>query len=277
MPLMNLVSAGGIGKATVTGTSGSPTVNNNGRAGKTIYAFNGSGSITVGTAGTAEILVVGGGGGGGYGGPDSAGGAGAGGVLYDSSAILPSGTLTVTVGAGGPANTSLTSTKPGTSSVLGDFYGFGGGQGGDYIPQNGIGFSGGFGGSGGGGAFNNLAPGGAGLGVPGQGFDGAAALSNRTGGGGGAGAAATTQNGGNGLAVNINGSSVTYGGGGAGSWQNVSASGGSGGGGNGGYGNLTNNRRGNAGTAGLGGGGGAGLYSDTPGAGGSGIVIVVVG
>ncbi len=52
----------GIGKATVTATTGSPTVDTSSRAGKTIYKFTASGSITIGTAGTAEILVVGGGG-----------------------------------------------------------------------------------------------------------------------------------------------------------------------------------------------------------------------
>ena len=39
MPLMNLVSAGGIPKATVTGTTGSPSVDSSTRAGKTIYNF----------------------------------------------------------------------------------------------------------------------------------------------------------------------------------------------------------------------------------------------
>ena len=65
MPLFSPVSLGGIGKATVTGTTGSPTVDSASRAGKTIYKFTGSGSITVGTAGSCEVLVVGGGGGGG--------------------------------------------------------------------------------------------------------------------------------------------------------------------------------------------------------------------
>ena len=74
MPLMNLVSAGGIGKATVTGTTGSPGIDSSTRAGKTIYNFTGSGTITVGTAGTCEILIIaGGGGGGGYGGGGGAG------------------------------------------------------------------------------------------------------------------------------------------------------------------------------------------------------------
>ena len=61
-------AAGGLGKATVTGTTGSPSVDTTTRAGKTIYNFTGSGSITVGTAGTCEVFVLGGGGGGGQGG-----------------------------------------------------------------------------------------------------------------------------------------------------------------------------------------------------------------
>ena len=64
MPLFSPVSAGGIGKATVTGTTGSPNIDSSTRAGKTIYKFTGSGTITIGTAGTCEVLVIGGGGGG---------------------------------------------------------------------------------------------------------------------------------------------------------------------------------------------------------------------
>ena len=45
MPLFSLVSAGGIGKATVTGTTGSPTVAT-GVSGKTILTFTGTGSYT---------------------------------------------------------------------------------------------------------------------------------------------------------------------------------------------------------------------------------------
>ena len=97
MPLFTPIGGGGIGNATVTGTTGSPSVDSSTRAGKTIYNFTGSGSITVGTAGTAEVFVLGGGGGG------SSGGGGAGGLYYSTSAFLPAGTLTVTVGAGGAA------------------------------------------------------------------------------------------------------------------------------------------------------------------------------
>ena len=59
-------TAGLLGLATVTATTGSPTIDSSTRAGKTIYKFTGSGSITIGTAGTCEVLVIGGGGGGGF-------------------------------------------------------------------------------------------------------------------------------------------------------------------------------------------------------------------
>jgi hypothetical protein len=44
-PLFSPVGSGGIGKATVNASTGSPTVNNNARAGKTIYQFNGAGLL----------------------------------------------------------------------------------------------------------------------------------------------------------------------------------------------------------------------------------------
>lgn len=56
-----LTAGGGIPKASnVTATAGAPTVDTSSRPGKTIYKFTGSGSITIGNAGTAEVLVVGG-------------------------------------------------------------------------------------------------------------------------------------------------------------------------------------------------------------------------
>ena len=48
-------------QATVTSTTGSPTTDTTSRPGKTIYKFTGSGSITIGTAGIVELLVIGGG------------------------------------------------------------------------------------------------------------------------------------------------------------------------------------------------------------------------
>ena len=66
MPFFSPVSAGGIPKATYTATTGSPTIDTSSRAGKTIIKYTGSGSITIGTAGTCELLVIGGGGGGAF-------------------------------------------------------------------------------------------------------------------------------------------------------------------------------------------------------------------
>jgi hypothetical protein len=94
-------AAGGIGKATISATTGSPTIDTTSRAGKTIYIFNGSGSITC-TAGTAEVLIIGGGGGGG--GSTGGGGGGAGGYIYNASILLNAGTQTITVGGGGSNN-----------------------------------------------------------------------------------------------------------------------------------------------------------------------------
>ena len=127
-PLFYPVSAGGIPLATVTATTGSPTIDSATRAGKTIYKFTGSGSITIGTAGTCEVLLVGGGGGGSAG---PGGGGGAGGYIYSTSILLPLGTLTVTVGAGGTGTTNATAGNNGTTSVLGPYYSPGGGGGSD--------------------------------------------------------------------------------------------------------------------------------------------------
>lgn len=196
MPLFSPVSAGGVPKATVTGTTGSPNVDTTTRSGKTIYKFTGSGTITVGTAGTAEILVIGGGGG------AIAGGAGAGGMLSVTGAFLESGTLTVTVGAGGGAGVN------GNTSRLGNYYGIGGGAGGN------SGASGNVGGSGGGAQGTNV-PGSAG--TPGQGnAGGGGGTGGGVGGGGGAGGVGGTSVSGGigvrgvGLANSITGVSVTY-------------------------------------------------------------------
>lgn len=170
MPLFSPVSAGGIGKATVTATTGSPSVDTTTRAGKTIYRFTGSGSITIGTAGTAETLVVGGGGGGIS---NNGGNGGAGGYVYNASTILPAGTLTVTVGGGG-AGTAYTAyrTYSGVASRLGDLYGFGGGKGGVGSGSDAQSANGGYGGSGGGQAYTGYGDMIPGAGVPGQGHSG---------------------------------------------------------------------------------------------------------
>lgn len=220
MPLFSPVSAGGIGKATVTATTGSPTVDTVSRAGKTIYKFTGSGSITIGTAGTAEVLVVGGGGAAGGG-----GGGGAGGYLYNASAILPSGTLTVTVGAGGVKTINYFN-QNGNPSAIGYISALGGGSGGVNY-SSGTQTVGAPGGSGGGGGDNSSSVSAAGgAGQLSQGNSGGAgtnyAAGNGSGGGGGSGGAggnASTNTGGTGgagTANSITGTSVTYAAGGGG-------------------------------------------------------------
>lgn len=246
----------GIGKATVTGTTGSPTVDTSSRAGKTIYKFTGSGSITVGTAGTAEILVIGGGG---AAGSDNSGG-GAGGYVYDTSAFLPAGTLTVTVGAGGTSSESgaISYVKNGNPSMLGNYIALGGGASGFTVDNSSwrVGFDGGSGGGG----YGNFYAGGTAL--LGQGNNG----SNNSGGGGAGGTTPTNGTGGPGASNSITGTSVTYAGGGGG----ISQPGGAGGGGNAGA-------TGQNGTANTGGGAGGSYTAGVTKNGGSGYVVVVVG
>jgi hypothetical protein len=300
-PTFGLVSRGGVPKATITGTTGSPVVDTSSRPGKTIYKFTGSGSITVGTAGTAEVLIIGGGGGGGGNSPGSGGGdtnpgGGAGGLVYDDTAFLKSGTLIVTVGAGGASGSGQPRYgNPGGPSRI------------DKIVALGGGAADGNGGSGGGsGSYTNVR-----FGFSGQGNNGGYLVSPNAyqgwPGGGGAGAvgnnvtgAASPVNaygatGGAGLANSITGSSVTYAGGGGGANYYIvnSSTRNAGGAGGGGASGATANDgsynpalgSGIAGTANSGsGGGGSGIsYSagspatQVGGSGGSGYVVVVIG
>lgn len=291
MPLFSPIGGGGgIGKATVTGTTGSPTVDTSSRAGKTIYKFTGSGSITVDKAGTAEFLIIGGGGGGSTG---KMAGGGAGGFHENTSAILPEGTLTVTIGAGGASNYSGAQGQSynGYSSVLGPYVAVGGGAGGGIASysnqQLGIGI---MGGSGGGGAMgasqnqNTSVPGGA-PSVSGQGYSGGygGTSGNNYGGGGGGGAGGdgygfwdTRPYGGAGKSSSITGSSVVYAsGGGGGNWNYSTGNGplnGTGGGGT-----SSSNTSASNGAANSGGGGGATASNNSTGLGGSGYVVVVIG
>ena len=276
-----LTSGGGIPKATVSATTGSPTIDTSSRPGKTIYKFTGSGSITIGgTGGTAEVLCVGAGGSGGHYG----GGGGAGAVLSITQAFLPGGVLTVTVGAGGAYQAAQSSElgqgNNGEGSLIGSYIAPGGGAGASLkyaaastSAYGSLGLNGGSGGGGSSGGIGTAKSGGAGITSVGN-AGGSSNASGTAGGGGGAGAvgangtASLAGNGGNGVASSITGSSVTYGGGGGGSSNTSSTStGGTGGGGN---------SQGGAGTANTGGGGGAG-GSTVPGNGGSGVVIVVIG
>ena len=187
--------------ATVTATTGSPTIDTTSRPGKTIYKFTGSGTITVGTGGTCEYLVIGGG-----------ENNGAGGYVYTTSGVLPAGTLTVTVGAG--ANSGSTNLI-GNFSKLGDVIALFGGK--NQSPNSGAT----------GGGSNDIALTYSALLSGAQGFAGGtgrAAGPPAVGGGGGAGGvggnAPSTSvggNGGAGAANSITGSSVTYAAGGGGS------------------------------------------------------------
>jgi hypothetical protein len=273
-PLFSPVSAGGIGKATFTSQTGG-TTDTSTRAGKTIVKYTGTGSITVGTSGYCEVLVIGGGGTGQY------GGGGAGGLNYNTSAYIPAGTYTVTVGAGAPPrDTSSGSAAP---SAIGVYW---------VAPPGGTGTSGFTNGAGymnggsGGGTYSSTA-GSYGLGLPGLGNNGGIGGNTgygAAGGGGGAGAAGSNGNpttgyggtGGNGLSVPITGTAVVYAGGGGG-WGGQAGGGGpTGGGGPGGDSNGPNAGIAGAANKGAGGGGGYGV-NGTTGAGGSGYVVIVFG
>lgn len=272
------VALGGVPNANFSDAATGTYTDAGGTAWKYI-TYTASGTLTVTTAGFADILVIGGGGAGGRVG----GGGGAGGYLDVTNAYLPSGSLTITVGAGGVSGTSADNrvSSNGNSSRVGSFYGVGGGCGGSLTSgQNG--------GSGGGAAAFVSTAGSGGSGDSGQGNNGGAnSNAGNYGGGGGGGASGvgangtTTAggNGGNGTASSITGSSVTRaGGGGGGSYGGTAGTGGTGGGGAGTNSSATGTA-GSANTGGGGGGGGAtnpGGTAGLGGAGGSGVVIIRV-
>ncbi len=234
-------------------------------------------------SGQMGYLVVAGGG---SGGAHDAGSGGAGGLrtsygalsgggaVSESDITLATGTYTITVGAGGAAIVNPggpTRGNAGTDSVLNSITSIGGGEGGTNAAVAGNG------GSGGGGTGSYAA----GSGTTGQGFQGGTGTPNWTSGGGG-GASEKGQDspgneiggdGGNGLAVSITGSNVSYAGGGGGAGGTTLGQGGQGGGGAGGNGSNTPAGSGQANT---GGGGGAQRNggATASGAGGSGVVIL---
>jgi hypothetical protein len=246
-----------------------------------VTTFTSSGTFTVPAGLTAvDVLVVGGGGGTGA---RHAGGGGAGGLIYRPAfPISPATPIAVTVGAGGPGQSSN-----GEDSVFSNLVAKGGGYGND-------GQAGRPGGSGAGGAHNSTAAGNAtqpsqpgdsgtyGFGFAGgSGYYGGPPTGAQGGGGGGAGGAGGNSgpndgaDGGIGRVYNISGSPTYYAGGGAGgNHQNASdaGSGGLGGGGNRPPGGPGTN--GNSGTNGLGGGGGGGNDVNQVSNGGNGVVIV---
>lgn len=116
-------SSGGITllkSSDVTATTGSPTISTSGT--DTIYAFTGSGTITLSKTGYANILVLGGGGGSTR---HVGNGAGDAGLLVYGFHQLSSGSNTVTVGAGGVGDSPSGSPggSNGNDSVLGSITG----------------------------------------------------------------------------------------------------------------------------------------------------------
>jgi len=256
------------------------------------HTFTSSGTFTPNQSITADYLVVAGAGGGGGPGVSGGGGGGAGGVRCTVGATGGGGSLetalsltaqayTVTVGAGGAANTI------GNNSVFSTITSTAGGRGKDSTTgTNSIGGSGGGGNGtiGGGGAGNTTgAVGTANQGFAGgDGFPGPGDNARNSGGGGGAGSVGTNAsstlagNGGSGITTSISGTSTVYAGGGGGGVGYGTRGTGTNGGGNGGNGSTA----GVAGTANTGSGGGGGGRNESTGgtqvagAGGSGIVIV---
>ena len=242
--------------------------------------FTASGTLTVTTAGFADVYLVGGGGAGGY---NVGGGGGGGGVVAITNAYLPAGTLTVTIGAGGSA--SGNTPNNGLPSRIGSYFAPGGGAGGGTSALNGD--NGKNGASGGGGQKTS--------GVGGSGDAGTTIGNN-----GGTGSASTAGGGGGGgSAVGAVGSGTTGGAGGAGTGTTIAgttptgayvagtftAGGGGGGGGTGAAGAAGAGGGGAGATAGAatagtantgGGGGGTAASASLGGNGASGLVIVRV-
>ena len=276
----------GITAPTPTYATGGNSIQNTG--GNVIHTFTSNGIFSIPTgfnSSTIAVLVVaGGGGGGGSNGQSIAGGGGgAGGLRYNSSFAVSTGSYAVNVGTGGSGANGFAVGSAGGNSVFGSITAIGGGGGGSWqtSPTSG--------GSGGGAGENSQGLQGA-AGTSGQGNSGGSQIGGYDGGagsagagGGGAGSAGSPNsslaiggNGGNGLAYSISGSSVFYAGGGGGGGSSSAGRGGSGGGGNG---KGITDGNGTNGTNGTGGGGGGalttgGCCANRGGNGGSGIVIV---
>jgi hypothetical protein len=258
----------------MTATGGTITIDGDFK----VHTFTASGTFTAENAidMDVEYLVIAGGGGGAG---NNGGGGGAGGYRTATGLTVPSGNITVTVGAGGAATVGTGVGSPGNDSVFSTITATAGGHGGAGSQQ--------FGGSSGGGTTGqtSTAPIPTGQGNIGGAGDYTGGFNKQGGGGGGAGAvgqaavAAYAGAGGAGLSSSITGTAVTRaGGGGGGSIDSPAGAGGSGGGG---AGRTNTSARGSAATVNTGSGGGAGgqMYSGPytvggGGAGGSGIVIL---
>jgi hypothetical protein len=267
-----------------------------------IFEFEDDGELVVTQGGDCQYLIVAGGGAGGGVDIDTSvspnregygGGGGGGGVIEETSGSLSAGTYAITVGAGGVPSAGDVGGDGGNSEIAGVDEAIGGGGGGGPVP--GYGNAGGSGG----GASNRVDESpiaGGGAGTSGQGNDGGNSFLSATwlgAGGGGAGGpggdasetfASFAGDGGVGytatleaviLQTAINGlvfTDVGSGGGGAatGSPFDGGLASGSGGEGQQGFFNAADD-----GIDGYGGGGGGAIRLETPGAGGSGRVIIV--
>jgi hypothetical protein len=117
------------------------------------FTTSGTFSVPSGISSLSEVLVIAGGGGGGS--PSGGGGGGAGGLIYmPCYPVTASGTITVTVGDGGPAPGNYPGGVPGArgtsgqDSVFGTLTAKGGGAGGGNISSCRPGVPGGSGGGG---------------------------------------------------------------------------------------------------------------------------------
>jgi hypothetical protein len=273
-----LTASGASSPITVTGLTNDTAytftvtaTNDNG----TSAASAASNSITPRDSFLVDYLVVAGGGQGGTGGnynpgTSGGGGGGAGGLRSTVTATGGGGSLEIPLSLLKLTNYGVTVGGAGSNSVFSTVTSLAGGYGGaSYGPT---GNPGGAGGSGGGGSANT-----AGAGTAGQGFSGQISTAS-VGGGGGAGEAGGTEGarqGGDGVAVSITGSSVTYAGGGGGGGIGAPSNGGDGGGGAGWGWSYPNPYGGSAGSTNTGGGGGGYAATVTSGSlGGSGIVIL---
>lgn len=258
----------GISKGAI-GTGGQQIIyspsNNSNRANGVVHIFTTAGSHTFTPAftGTVEVLVVGGGG---SGGAHLGAGGGAGGVIYNRSFPVSSGTgipVTVAGTASAPPNYAQSSTNGG-NSVFGSITANGGGGGGSwngYAGRPGGSGGGGCPGSNGAGSNGHTGPNNSrntnmgGRGIQGQGFPGGSGIrfnrqgedSHKAGGGGGAGGPGHSAeddkdqgllaHGGPGIMNDIMGYTLYWGGGGGGAVHHgnstVAPSGGIGGGGGG--------------------------------------------
>lgn len=231
------------------------------------------------SSGNLSYLIVGGGGAGGTsGGGVGSGGGGGGGFLTGITPISGVGVYPVVVGAGGLMGPAGTESFNGVPSSFNSIIAIGGGKGGTYPYATSNGASGG----GGWGFSGNIG----GIGILGQGNNGATAIAGapyNAAGGGGAGSVGFLNsgsaggNGGNGLSSSISGSLNYYSGGGGGGVRNLGTGGvgGIGGGGNGGMvGAGLFAQDGTPNTGGGGGGTSPSNYNATSGNGGSGIVIL---